>query len=51
MDWIKLIAAIIITLIIIGGCCLVTRITVKTDWLFMLILVFIALVAGVYASL
>lgn len=51
MDWIKLFAAIIISLIIIGVLCLVTRITVKTNWLFLLILAVIALVAGVYVSL
>lgn len=51
MDRIKLLAAIVITLIIIGGCCLATRITVKTNWLFPLILVVVAIVAAVYVSL
>lgn len=47
----KLMAAIAITVMIIGAIGLIVWLTEITDWLIRIVLIFIAIVAAVYCSL
>lgn len=51
MDRIKLLAAIVITIIVLAAMCLVGRLIEKTDWLILLIIIFAWIVGIVYCSL
>ena len=51
MDRVKLLAAIIITTMIIGAIVLMVWLTEITDWIFRIVFVIVAIVAIVYCNL